>query len=258
MWVNSISGNLGTTEKMTVRFEARSIVFHVGKILSPQDVTWEQQTVSRWYAKALSGIADPCRIAADNADVDLASALFLVPVPMGDTAGYAWPGGPALVATVEIHGDTNDYLHTVAHEIGHAYYYWDHPWQDEDPPLKYSDNPADQKEIRARVSEHRLRSIMSYPIFGSQNDFGLDAPANERAYVACYQRAEWKWVDEDCELPNPRPGQVNAPRLTPGNGLLVVSMGSPNQQCRWGCALRCAISPRRRRGLARLATVGHA
>ena len=209
------------------------IVFHEGKILSPQNVSWDQQTVSTWFDRIRSGIADPCRIAAVNENVDLGTALFLVPVPMSKaninvgTAGYAPPGGPALVATVEIHGDTNSYLHTVAHEIGHAYYYWDHPWQDEEPPLKYSDNPADQDKIRAQVSEHRLRSIMSYPIFEAQNDFSSDATENERAYVACYQRTEWKWVDENCELPNPRPGQINAPRLTPGDGLLAVSWEAP-------------------------------
>ena len=202
------------------------LTFVEGGILSPDVEDWTTQTVGAWYTDAVAGKSDPCRDEVRTMD-GYPNILLLAPIPMGGTAGYAPDAGPALAATAEIHRDNDDYLHTVAHEIGHAFYYWDHPWDDDDlPPPK---TPADRALIEASISAERLKAVMSYPAFGANDDFRADAPTGSRAYVACDHRAEWEWVDENCEIPESRPGRPNAPRVTPGDGVLIVGWDPPSE-----------------------------
>ena len=204
-----------------------NLTFVEGGILSPDVEDWTTQTVGAWFTDANDGKSDPCRDEVRTMD-GYPNVLLLVPIPMGGTAGYAPNAGPALAATAEIHRDNNNYLHTVAHEIGHAFYYWDHPWVDDDlsPPT----TKANRARIKAAISGERLRAVMSYPVFGANDDFRADAPTESRAYVACDHRAEWEWVDENCEIPESRPGRPNAPRVTSGDGVLLVGWDPPSER----------------------------
>ena len=204
-----------------------NLVFLEGGILSPDVGDWTSQTIGAWYTDVRAGMSDPCRDEVKTS-AGYPNVLLLVPIPMGGTAGYAPDGGPALAATAEIHGDNDDYLHTVAHEIGHAFYYWDHPWDDDNlsPPT----TKANVTRIKASISDERLMAVMSYPSLGANDDFRADAPKNSRAYVACDHRAEWEWVDENCDILESRPGRPKAPRLTSGDGLLLVRWDPPSER----------------------------
>ena len=203
------------------------LIFHEGGILSPDVEDWTSQTVGAWFTDVRAGMSDPCRDEV-RTRAGYPNVLLLVPIQMSGTAGYAPDGGPALAATAEIHGDNDDYLHTVAHEIGHAFYYWDHPWDDDNlsPPT----TPANVARIKASISDERLRAVMSYPTLGANDDFRPNAHEDSRAYVACDHRAEWEWIDENCEIPELRPGRPNAPRLTSGDGALHASWDPPSER----------------------------
>ncbi len=180
-----------------------TITFSVGGIL-PADIlppgeVWQHQTLGDWFYKThnerwSTGSDDPCRIAAKNRTGNSRSVI-LVNIASGpeDTLGYAPVGaGPATSLIVERQGEFYGYSqrqflnHTVAHEIGHAFYGWEHPWKDSD--------------IDVPTSE-QLGSLMSTPEETAKR--GLTTRLNlapgeaNSAYIACINLKQQNWIDDE-------------------------------------------------------------
>ena len=217
-----------------------TINFVVGQILEPPD-NWTLDTLGRWseaYTRAsanyIPGYTDPCREAAADAAVnDPASnyprSIILVNRPRQGTYGYAWKGGPVVAATYEQHGrDEREFLHTIAHEVGHAYG-WKHPW--EDLGLDVFGNTEDRRKYVTEEIE-KARSLMSYEEFHGSTvkiDIRSTADTISRSYIACYQRQAKNWTDS-CRAQILTPEDPAAPILMPRDRSLVVSWTAPNDR----------------------------
>ena len=191
------------------------ITLEVGGVLSP-DIDWAQQTIGNWARgqwpnKDKYKFHNPCSTEAID-DAGNRRVVVLLHLDLGGVAGYArLGGGPAAAATLEKrHHNRVNYLGTVAHEIGHSFYNWNHPWVD------------------GRESQEELESLMSWQSRGSKRDLTPDAPQSTRAYVACYQRRIHDWVaNNSCELPALPPNRPGPPHLTARDQSLVVEWQSP-------------------------------
>ncbi len=220
--------------------DGTTINFHVGEILQPSG-DWSLDTLGEWSdaqnidsANYMPGYSDPCKKAADNAasnnpDSNFPRSVILVNRPTDGTFGYAWKGGPAVLATYEQHGrDEQEFLHTVAHEIGHVYG-WKHPWQD--LGLDVFSNAEDRQEYVSKEIE-KARSLMSYEEFhGStvKTDIRSIADTTSRSYIACYQRRAKNWTDS-CREQILTPEDPAAPKLAPRDRSLEVSWSAPNDR----------------------------
>ena len=230
-----------------------SVTFFEGqKMVNVSGVQWSTDTLQRWYDIANEshdkGIEwrDPCREEAKNRSKR--HVLVIADIKPCDTSyctyGFALvkDGGsrtyPVIVVS-ENHRDPRDnngdgdftddidytarenFLATVAHELGHFFYNWQHPDKDE------------KNQDKSNPTREQLLSLMSTLSLGSQRDLSSDASDLVRAYVACYQRKLQMWVDDtvpesecrdEIELPDP----VGPLDITPGDGFLDVSWTAPN------------------------------
>ncbi|MXZ98593.1 MAG: CHAP domain-containing protein [Acidimicrobiaceae bacterium] len=193
-----------------------TITFRVGGIL-PADIlpsghNWKDQTLDDWHDKSSNrrwGAAgredrwkDPC-VSAAEALTENHRSVILVNIASGPsyTLGYGVEGttGPAILLTrkrqVSHYGRTQEqfFYYTVAHEIGHAFYDWSHPLED------------DQLNI---ATTEQIMSVMSRPT-GMHEHSGtvrLDlAPGPNSAYIACYHLAQHNWVELDADGQCQRP-----------------------------------------------------
>ena len=227
------------------RLRGTRISFRVGNLLMP-GINWTGQTISMWsdayYDAYQNGgqYTDPCRKEAEDRYGDYDDrVLILADLPMGGASGYALkPGGHALAATVERYSPTNQYsarvlyLETVAHEIGHAFYDWNHPWDDLN--LDPFDSRADELTYTS-MYPNRAMSLMSYWQFGAKMDIRSNADSGQAAYVACYQRDDSEWldlgVDEGSCLDPPLTPRIPTDfRLTPGDRKIVASWQEPDDR----------------------------
>ena len=235
-----------------------AITFKVGGIL-PADIlppghNWEDQTLDDWHDKTSnqrwSAVRekdrwkDPCVSAAEAQTTDH-RFVILVNINPGPefTLGYGALGtdGPAISLTeerqVRHYGRTQEqfFYYTVAHEIGHAFYDWKHPLEDE--------------ELDVPTTE-QIMSVMSRTI-GMHEHSGtvrLDlAPGPDSAYIACYHLAQHNWVELDADgqcqrLDSTAPDEQGGPDdEDPSELQLRISWGSDaswrpncpaNEQCR--------------------------
>ncbi|MDE2716876.1 MAG: CHAP domain-containing protein, partial [Chloroflexota bacterium] len=199
-----------------------TITFRVGGIL-PADIlppghNWRDQTLSEWRRKSQArawsaGWQDPCNAAAEARTGNLRSVI-LANMASGpeDTIGYAGQGtGPAISLTVANHeppeknlGYTRrqSFYYTVAHEIGHAFYDWEHPWEDGD-----IDQPP---------TPEQLMSVMSQPLRGAK--LNLAPGEANSAYIACYHLKQHHWVDYEASGECQRPDSTTPEKLSePGD-----------------------------------------
>lgn len=182
-----------------------TITFNVGGIL-PADIlpsgrAWKDQILSNWHdtssADGWNGSwQDPCNVAAE-ARTGNHRSVILVNMAKGpkNTIGYAGLGtGPVMALTVE--RQTRDYgyterdlfYYTVAHEIGHGFYGWEHPWEDDN-----IDEPTPEQ----------LKSVMSQPSTmrnqGERPKLSLAPGTANSAYVACYHLKQSNWIDDEAD-----------------------------------------------------------
>ena len=166
--------------------------------------------------------------------------LILADVPTGGILGYAYLGKRApFAATLERHNDDKiDFLATVAHEVGHAFYHLSHPWNEklvlcDDIDLdKVSLDDAedcrdarstDKEDLTNTAIEHILHSLMSYVDFGAVHD--VDP---HQGYIACYQAAALDWKEE-CDHGPFAPHRPSAPNLAPRVESLTVRWFPPDE-----------------------------
>ena len=223
------------------------LVFETGYLLHPV-VDWDSQSIAVWYNEYIDAhdssreYSDPCRKEAaarsqENEDI-YPDVLILADVDATDIVGYARQGrGPALVAARNQHpGGEADYLETVAHEIGHAFYDLSHPWAD---LFGHSDpNDLSPSEVQKYLHEHvdEAQSLMSYYYIqgestGKRRDIRASAPNDDRAYIACYQRRAAGWtVGSGCEFPVLTPETPDPPTVVPGDRQITVYWKAPNER----------------------------
>lgn len=182
-----------------------TITFNIGGILPadilPEGQVWQNQTLSDWRDKSSDerwngSWQDPCNAAAKTQTGNHRSVI-LVYMAKGpnDTIGYAGLGtGPVMALTVE--RQTRDYGYTqrelfyyaVAHEIGHGFYGWAHPWEDDN-----IDEPTPEQ----------LKSIMSQPSTmrqqGERPKLSLAPGTATSAYIACYHLKQSGWIDDEAD-----------------------------------------------------------
>ena len=203
-----------------------SIEFKQGKNGSKiTNLDWGTDTATDW---ANNKHNDPCRPeASSRAGHD--RVLVLADISPGPRVVWGWApktlnGERILVVTHNNITRTDGYeprqifLQSVAHEIGHAFYNWHHPFKE------YGG---------VDLTDEMKQSVMSYLDYGAKLDLTEDAHESHKAYVACYQRQDRMWVAEDvgtdeCKR---RPRAPNAPYITsvtPGDGLLVLDWEESN------------------------------
>ena len=237
------------------------ITFNVGGVL-PADIlppghSWKDQTLDDWHDKSSnqrwSAVReedrwkDPCVSTAEALTKNHRSVI-LVNIASGPsyTLGYGAQGttGPVISLTearqVGHYGHTQEqfFYYTVAHEIGHAFYDWSHPLEDQD-----IDQPPTTEQIM---------SVMSRPT-GMHKHSGtvrLDlAPGPNSAYIACYHLAQHNWVELDadgqCQRPDSTapdeqggPGDPDDPsglelRISWGDDVSSRSDCPPDTSCRY-------------------------
>ena len=206
-----------------------TITFETGSILS-LDLDWSKQSMANFSRAAKSKLVlDPCSEAA----VDHAGhhdVLVLVNVPGRGVAGHAVLIGqpPASALTREYQGgDLTKFLGTVAHEIGHAFYDWYHPW---DSNLGFKEKDISDPNIKNEY-RHELESLMSWVKYDSKRK--LTSGGTDSTEVACFQRKQHNWVEQtgsgrgDCEVPASPADPPPKPNLTPRDGALIVSWQAP-------------------------------
>ena len=177
---------------------------------------------------------DKCSIAGES-KLGHKQFIVLADVSPGSKArAYAYTDpqygtlGPIVVPTPEKWGNRLHYLGTVAHEVGHGFYGWWHPWDnyfDKTYGLELNFNPDSSMNKERYMYE--LMSIMSWKDYKSIRDISPDG----NAYISCRQRARHEWVystgRDDCEILAQRPERPILDRLTPGDRLLKVSWSAP-------------------------------
>lgn len=189
------------------RSRGTRIDFSAGGVLPasilPSGLEWESQTLSDWHHKAKNRLwepdgSDPC--STEAAAIAGTSAVLVLANMDDGTAhrlGYAVLGrGPAVALTVENQPAAGDrqrqwFYYTVAHEIGHAFYGWEHPWEDQEEP-----------------TQEQLQSVMSHEDRGAGLNLAPGQP--DSAHIACYQLQQYGWVEPDAGGGCPAPGA--APR----------------------------------------------
>ena len=213
------------------------IIFSEGGHLTPSGVTWNSPntTISAWSAKedkvwesegSIYGV-DPCSEEARK-DAGNFQVLVLVDIPTRSVNGFAWVDrGPVVVATSSQRGlafSDHRYLTTVAHEIGHAFYAWRHPWHESE--LDFDPYGS----INQQQYAYELASLMSWNKFIGRN-YNLSENGSDRAYISCRQRAKKHWVtwdrrSEECVTPIP-PDKPAVPDVRRGDSSLEVSWLPP-------------------------------
>ena len=210
-----------------------TITFNIGGILPadilPSGLAWKDQTLSDWRDKSSNerwngSWQDPCNVAAE-AHTENHRSVILVNMAKGpkNTIGYAGLGtGPVMALTVE--RQTRDYGYTkrelfyyaVAHEIGHGFYDWEHPWEDDS-----IDEPTPEQ----------LKSLMSQPSEmhkqGERPKLSLAPGTADSAYIACHHLKQSSWIDDEADgecrftTPEKSPDTEEPPELE-----LRISWGS--------------------------------
>lgn len=211
-----------------------------GRILD-LDVDWNAQdsTLSHWLEDINNnGWKDPCREEARNRakhqNVLVLADIRAGPGPAGMyVAGFAkrrLGGTPAIAATANNRtGFTGYYtaedmfLGTVAHEIGHAYYAWQHTW----------DYPNETLEMRESLMSYVDYNQATGVISGAKRNLRSDAPPNVQAYIACIQRKERNWIEktanaEECSVRLRAPGIPTISDVTPADSSLDISWNAPS------------------------------
>ncbi len=233
--------------------------FVEGETLSPsvdrhnRTLAWASQNIAQW-ADDESG-DDPCTHEATAHTPDQ-PFLTLVDIPTGPcqvcdakyVAGFA--AGirryPLVVATPENRRDrvqaamgdfydrSDQFLRTVAHEIGHAIGFH-HPWKiaPKVDLATYTNPDMEQrdKQVANALGHDRARSLMSYLRYGSRADLDREARIGRSAYLACAHLYQARWVelvDGNCERPlfPPHPPD-NPPEVIPGDRSLSIRWKEP-------------------------------
>ena len=204
-----------------------TISFLAGGTLHPSYDNWSKLTIDSLHGEP---DLDKC---SKEGEAKLKHRHFVVLADVSPgyyAAAYAYADpqygtlGPIVVPTPEKWGARLHYLGTVAHEIGHGFYGWWHPW---DPyfnsnyghELNFDPNSS-KNQIRY---EYELMSLMSWTKFGSIRDIS----PNGAAYISCRQRLRLGWVyltgTDDCETLAQPPERPILDRLTPGDRSLLAS-----------------------------------
>ena len=101
------------------------------------------------------------------------------------------------------------FLTIVAHEIGHAYFHWSHPW-DYEPELDDS---------------HSMEGLMSYCRKGGKVDL------RQNAHVVCHHKIISGWISPSADCPLPRLNRPLPPaiqQVLPRSGGFTVVWWQPN------------------------------
>ncbi len=221
-------GDLVDTFNQTITnfFETSSvgrstIRFELGETFT-LDIDWDSQSIRAWSSNTDPYFINPCsRHAMDkfNSPSERSKGtLILADVDIQESSGYARlrtmlsPIGPVVAGRPSETGlacwDDQCYsyeellLQTIAHEIGHGVYGWEHPFTDEDLTCRLVEDCARVKE---RLGSEKAGGLMSYSQFGSKGDLSPTADIARRAYVSCYNRIKLRWarkVGGTCEQPS--------------------------------------------------------
>ena len=216
--LNEEVGQFNSTISSFYREQSQGAVdlrFKAGEILSP-DVDWSDQaanSITAWEA-ARSGHCDR-PTGRDQFVPGFEKSIVLAHVPPGPHAlGYSRSGmAPvAVLSTVEmleLHGGYSRAVHlvTAAHELGHLLWDFNHP------------------DEEGRTSGYDRMSLMSHSTVLELSE----------AYIACYQRQQQGWVDDNCDA---TPEDVTAPDPADGQDgtlQLVISWGGDGSDRRHLC-----------------------
>ena len=220
-----------------------TIDFTIGGFLRP-DIDWNSPdtNLNHWVDRVYSywtgtnrdpnWYADPCGKEIHHYR-NRNKALILADVDTNGTAGYAYNYGqaPAVVAVPErLNNSREFFLYTVAHEIGHAFYGLSHPWVSKGLKDRFDLYLLAQRNGVSSEEAHLASSIMSYVDIGAKKNLARDR--NDSAYVACYQRQQLEWADQETDHRNCRslpslPQPPTRVTLTPGDGSIDVSWSPP-------------------------------
>ena len=198
--------------------------FKAGEFVSP-DVDWSDQeahSITAWVTAPVRNRPCDRRTGPDIFDPGFEKSVVLAHVPPGPGAvGYARSGlrPVAVVSTsemLELHRGRSRAVHliTVAHELGHLLWDFNHPDEEE------------------RTSEHDRKSLMSHYTVQDLSE----------AYIACYQRQQEGWADDSCDETSQDATAPEAVDQQDGTLALEISWGSdgsgrrhlcpPNTECR--------------------------
>ena len=227
------------------------ISFTTGQVVSPGGIVWTN-LLSSWLGQpdtdGFSTNVNKCRGAAgqrhDRNVLILVDVPWVNPVTNSGVVGFAYPdGGPAVAIVGSRANDSIEYLGTIAHELAHGYYNFNHPWTDY--KQLYATAQMDcNKLVGAEITEcmshrqdtvtltteevdHLLKSIMSYNAFGAIDDFA-------QGYFACYHRLRAGWIEasnlineDDCLDAPPVPDAPRRPTLNAQANSISVSWNRP-------------------------------
>ena len=211
------------------------ISFQVGSVISPDRINWNGPRTEDWRRCAVEAGETP-----DERKVLIifGGSGLLRDEQGNEVLGVGWiGGGPALTSSEALHRDKDDYLHTVAHEVGHAFYSLRHPWWMQPQQIclfiknsggknldRYVTNSEyigpgmwhnytcidELAKLDSRQSsklsqegiDDWLKSVMSYPgivgSYGAVANFDLDGVGPPaRTYVACKHKVFLDWPNSD-------------------------------------------------------------
>ena len=206
-----------------------SVTFVSGGNVHPDYGDWDSLTIDSLREEYVD--TDELDKCSDEGHTMLGHRRFLILADVEsdvDTAAYAYTDitfgtlGPVVMPTIENWiGGTSAYLSAVAHEVGHGFYGWLHPWDMEELDF---DPKIMANQLRY---EYELESLMSWPTYGRLQDI---SPGGN-AYVSCRQRDRHGWVDlddiDECAIRARLPDRPILDPVTPGNRSLTVSWKAP-------------------------------